>query len=126
VGSRLSKMPIHELKLKDNPRRVVVEYNGEKANVDYNENALSTREWRQIRSRSKSDGETVDDEFSVAVLSRIIIKWDVIRADKTMYPITKEALDDLPPQFLNAVVKAIVEAMFPNSTPPSDTGSSFT
>jgi hypothetical protein len=111
-------MPIHVSKVRDKQSSVTVSYGDEKATVHYNQNALSTRAWREIRSRSKGDGETVDDEFSVAVLSQIITKWDVMTVNEDKkpvpYPTTKDALDELPPQFLNAVVKAIVEDLFPS------------
>jgi hypothetical protein len=116
-------MPIHVNRVRDKQSSVTVSYGDEKAGVTYNQNALSTREWREIRSRSKGEGETVDDEFSVAVLSRIIVKWDVLDG-KEPYPLTKEALDELPPQFLNAVVKEIVADLFPSQSPEAPAASS--
>lgn len=118
-------MPIHTAKFKDTHEAVSVSYGGETANVEYNKDAISTREWRSIRKRARAEGDEADDEFSVAILSRLLVKWDVFadEAGKKPVPITKEALDELPPQFLNAVVKAITENMFPQPATESSSGS---
>lgn len=118
-------MPIHTGKFKAQHEAVSVSYGGETATVEYNKDAISTKEWREIRKRSRAEGEDADDEFSIAVLSRLLVKWDVFadEAGKKPVPITKEALDELPPQFLNAVVKAITEAMFPQVSTATDSGS---
>jgi hypothetical protein len=118
-------LPIHTGKFRQQHDAVQVSYGGETATVEYNKDAISTKEWRQIRKRAKAEGDEADDEFSVAVLSRLLVKWDVFadEAGKKPVPLTKEALDDLPPAFLNAVVKAITEAMFPGPQTPAATDS---
>ena len=121
-------MPIHLTHVRDETRSVVVDYAGEKMTAEYARNALSTREWREIRKRAAGDAETADDEFAVAVLSRLLKKWDLLDADGPKakpLPLTKEQLDDLPPGLLNAIVRAITENMFPNEKPDADSSSSF-
>lgn len=119
-------MPIHVPKVKAEHRSVVATYGEEKATVEYSRNALSTRDWREIRQRAASDvAESAEDEFAVAVLSRLLVKWDVMLDDKQPVPITKEALDELPPALLNAVIKAITSDMFPGEASAVDSGSSF-
>jgi hypothetical protein len=105
---------------------VVVSYGGERATIQYNRNAISTREWREIRKRSRGEGEEADDEFSVAVLSRLIVAWDVMEGDGPKakpLPHTKESLDELPPAFLNEVVQAIVADLYPKPEMASGSGS---
>jgi hypothetical protein len=108
-------MPIHVTKVKEERRTVVATYGEEKATVEYSRNALSTRDWREIRQRAANEvAETAEDEFAVAVLSRILVKWDVMLDEKKAVPITKEALDELPPALLNAIIRAITADMFPS------------
>lgn len=121
-------MPIHLSKVRDEIRTVAAEYGGERMTVEYARNALSTRDWREIRKRAEGEAESADDEFAVAVLSRLLKKWDLLDSEGPKakpVPITKEALDELPPGLLNAVIKAITTDMFPPPAPETNSASSF-
>lgn len=128
-------MPITVTGMKDRPSTVTVSYNGETATVDYNKSGLNNREWREIRNRALRAGQTdrplpddadsADHDFRVSMLSRMITKWDVVEDAKSKkpYPTTKEALDELPPEFLTAVLNAITEDLFPKEPTEPPTGS---
>jgi hypothetical protein len=117
-------LPIQVKTARDRSAQVKVTYQGETATVSYLPDALSNREWREMRQRSQKDTNAAEDSWNIAFLLKVMTDWDVIaEAGQKPIPITAEALDEVPMTLIDAVARAIVVDLFPSPATESPSSS---
>lgn len=58
-------------------------------------------------------------------LSTLLVEWDLYDDEGEVYPVTEEALRQLPNQFLADVFRSVLETQRPNATKSAKSGGSF-
>lgn len=106
-------MRLQDLTGRESVAQVVVDGLDEAINVRFRR--PTTKELGQIQDRLKSDGDDVRVVADVA--GSVLTGWDLEDGGKP-YPVTKEALLDLPFDFLNGVLGAVLEALGPSGERP--------
>ncbi len=89
-------------------KRVRIPFGEEVLEVEYRPDAVTPRMVIQVDDAQKPAAQM---RAVVEALNRILVAWDLIGEDGERYPITKEALLDLPLSFLAQVFRAVTEDM---------------
>ena len=95
---------------------VAVTVDGETLTAHYNPAAFTPKLQAEVK------GATDEASVLVTMLHRLLTGWD-LEDNGQPYPITTEALMELPVPFLAQVLQAITEDLAPNPTKPATTGS---
>lgn len=99
---------------------VAVSYKGETLHVTYNAAAYTSKLEESLR---RPEEETSQSRILARLLSRLLVKWDLVDAKDKPVKTDEETLAGLPIKFLSAVAKGITEDTSPNSTTTADSGS---
>lgn len=103
-------MPLSINHMKNDKRVLSIEYAGETVNFTYKPSELTPTILGELREAN----EQGNDNFTVQVLCKLIVVWDV--TDDATPPVTleiiPEVLGDLPSAFLSAILTACTEDMF--------------
>ena len=93
-------------------REVTIPFGEDALRVRYRSEALTPRLFIML---DVADEENVGEQtrLAVEVLTRVIAEWDLTYDDGKPYPVTTEALMELPLDFLTTVLQAITEDAAP-------------
>jgi hypothetical protein len=96
----------------------VVKFGGQEAKVKYRPSVLTTRRLEQIQAEIEAENSSA----FLAFLPEAIIEWDVTKEGE-MFPLSEDALKDLPLVFVRAVYLAILSDAGQGEAPkPSEDG----
>jgi len=101
---------------------IKVPYKGQVVTLKFAEDALSSKEMRELNLPAKA-GEP-EYGFNTKFVVRSVKTWDVVKKGKPV-PLELPAVDELPQKLTAAVAKAVMAGMFPNEPTSSETGGSF-
>jgi hypothetical protein len=96
-----------------------IEVGEEKLAVRYDPAVLTPRFVQEMMAK---EGEQ-DVAFVADMLSRVLKGWDLTDENGEQYPLTPDALMDLPLEFLFSVLSGVQDAMRPNPTKRERSGS---
>jgi len=105
--------------LKSRTRQVVVEYEGEKLNVEYRPGSLTGALVDRVTTAAGEQGQSA---VIADALAAILADWDAT-ADGQPYPPTPENLLALPLRLLSEVFRAVVQDAAPNPSSAGNSGS---
>ena len=100
-------------------RKLKFTWEGDSFDLLYSPFALSTKEWDKIRAQIRAqDPEDPNTSWVVAALARMIVSWEMYADDDVAetYPLTEEAIGDLPPAFNLALLNAIWDDQLPKES----------
>ena len=107
-----------------------VNWNGKRMTVTFNRNAMSYSEYRRLRRlmlAAQDDPKEELPDWLVPTLLQMLTGWDLLENESAKKPvkITEAVLNGLPTLFLLEIMNSIWASLVPNSTPATDSSSSF-
>lgn len=100
-------MPINVSNMKNDRRAVEFEYAGDMVHLIYKPSEMTPTVMAELREKNNEG----DNYFTVDLLQKILVTWDVQLEDGSEMPITFENMKDLPSAFLAACLRECTEDM---------------
>lgn len=106
-------------KLREEAETATIAYGGEELHVTYNAAAYTPKLERQAMEVMAGDNKST---YFAVMLASMLMDWDLKDGQKK-YPITLEALEELPFKFLSHVLQELTGRILPNQTNSADSSS---
>lgn len=118
-------MPISLAKIAKNTAKVTFKWGDDDVNITYIPGKVTEKVYADLLAFQgmEKDPQTIMDGFNSLsdILIRLIKEWDVLNDDGSMYPLTPEALSELPIFFRMECVSAITGDVRPEQIAPQAT-----
>lgn len=90
-------------------KTAVIPFDGEEIKVQYRPSEWTPRVTVELQ---ETEG-AAQTRYSMDLLSRLIVDWDVEGADGKPFPVSRESLESLDQPVINAITDGILEDMRP-------------
>lgn len=113
-------MPITLAKMASNTAEVTLQIGEDTVTAVYYPSRVTEKVFAQLQSFAKMTEDTIIEQFGSLneMLANLIKSWDVLNEDGSMYPLTPEALADLPLFFRTTLIQAIMGDIRPETLAP--------
>lgn len=106
-------------KIANNVASVTFQYSGDSVTIEYYPSKVTEKTFAQLQSFAQTNADNIIAGFSTlnGMLANLIKSWDVYQddAETIMYPLTPDALAELPIAFRTKVMQEILGDIRPEA-----------